>query len=134
MNLPIVSVSLVDTDVMVDIQHKVPNALAWFASVTSADIAVPGFVAMELEQSARNSREAYSSRRLIRSLPIVWPHPADLSAALSDFRALHLSHGIGMMDCMIAATARGLGATLFTFNSRHFSAIPGLVIHQPYKR
>jgi len=35
---------------------------------------------------------------------------------------------------LIAATALGLGATLCTFNAKHYRNIAGLVIERPYAR
>ncbi len=39
-----------------------------------------------------------------------------------------------LIDSLIAATAIGQGATLCTFNTKHFAAIPGLVTEQPYAK
>ena len=45
---------LVDTDVLIDVQHRHPPAVIWFTGLKSLP-AVPGFVVMELVQDARNS-------------------------------------------------------------------------------
>ena len=58
--------------------------------------------------------------------------PADCQRALSDFLTYHLSHGLGLLDSLIAACAVGLSATLCTFNVKHYSVIPSLVTVQPY--
>ena len=47
---------------------------------------------------------------------------------------LSLSHGLGIIDALIAECAIGLGVPLCTFNVRHFSAVPGLVTERPYAR
>jgi predicted nucleic acid-binding protein len=65
---------------------------------------------------------------------VVWPAEAHCTRALSDFSALHLSHGLGLLDALIAATAIGHGATLCTFNVKHYRAITGLRMLQPYDR
>src|SRR5204863_7643903 len=100
-----------------------------------ADIpAVPGFVVMELVQDARNAREVRRAGKLVAPLPIVWPMEADCARALSDFTAYHLSHGLGLLDALIAACAIGLSATLNTFNVKHYSAVQALTLAQPYVR
>jgi hypothetical protein len=38
------------------------------------------------------------------------------------------------LDSLIAATATGLGATLWTFNVKHYKVVTGLVLKRPYKR
>jgi predicted nucleic acid-binding protein len=124
---------ILDTDVLIDVQRGHPPALAWLASL--GDIpAVPGFVVMELVQDARNAGEVQQALKLVAPLPIVWPTEADCTRALSDFTVYHLSHGLGLLDALIAACAVGLSATLCTFNVKHYQAVPGLVTAQPYTR
>jgi predicted nucleic acid-binding protein len=124
---------LVDSDVLIDIQRGHPPALAWFAGLTELP-AVPGFVVMELIQNARNAREVRQALRLVAPLRIVWPTESDCARALSDFTAYHLSHGLGLLDAMIAACAIGRSATLYTFNAKHYRVVPGLITAQPYTR
>jgi hypothetical protein len=124
---------LLDTDVLIDVQRGHPPALAWFASLTDLP-AVPGFVVMELIQDARNGAEVTQALKLVAPLRIVWPTEADCTRALSDFTTYHLSHGLGLLDALIAACAVGLSATLCTFNVKHYKVVPGLVTAQPYKR
>ncbi len=124
---------VVDTDVLIDIQRSHPPALAWFSALTDLP-AVPGFVVMELIQDARNSREVRRSLKLVSPLRIVWATELDCTRALSDFTAFHHSHGLGLLDALIAACAVGLSAILYTFNQKHYWRVPGLVTAQPYKR
>jgi predicted nucleic acid-binding protein len=125
---------LLDTDVVIDLQHKRPAAVAWFSGLDLSQVAVPGIVAMELYQKARNKREARSADAIIRGLAVRWPSEAACNAARADFRALHLSHSLGLLDALIGATARELGATLCTFNVKHFKPVPNLTTEQPYTR
>ena len=125
---------LLDTDVVIDLQRKHPPAVAWFATVDLARLAIPGFVAMELHQSARNAAEARSADAILRRLLCVWPSGAACDAALADFRALHLSHSLGLVDALIGATARELNAYLCTFNIKHYRHVPALVTEHPYTR
>jgi predicted nucleic acid-binding protein len=125
--------SIVDSDVLIDVLRGHPPAIAWFASLTEMP-SVPGFVVMELVQDARNSREVRRALKLVAPLPIVWPSEVDCARALSDFTAYHLSLRLGLLDAMIAACAVGLVATLYTFNTKHYKMVPGLIIAQPYTR
>jgi predicted nucleic acid-binding protein len=124
---------LLDTDVLIDIQRGHPPAVAWFAGLTTLP-AVPGFVVMELIQDARNGREVRRALQLVAPLQVVWPSQTDCARALSDFTVYHLSHGVGLLDALIGSCALGLSATLYTFNSKHYQAIPGLAVVQPYTR
>src|SRR5207248_2608124 len=124
---------LVATDVLIDVQRGHPPALAWFAGLTALP-AVPGFVAMELIQDARNAKEVRKAIKLVAPLSIVWPTEGDCNRALADFAAYHLSHGLGLIDALIATCAVGLSANLCTFNAKHYKVVPGLTVVQPYVR
>lgn len=89
---------------------------------------------MELVHAARNARELRNARTLVAPFPVIWPTEADCARALSDLVALHLSHSLGLIDALIAATAVGQGATLCTFNVKHDRHVPGLALAQPYNR
>jgi predicted nucleic acid-binding protein len=52
--------------------------------------------------------------------------------AYRDFAAFRLSHGIDLLDVLIAQTAVGLNEPLATFNVTHFSPIAALQTIQPY--
>jgi predicted nucleic acid-binding protein len=124
---------LLDTDVLIDVQRGHVPALTWFATLSELP-SVPGVVVMELVQDAKNMQQVRQALRLVAPLAIVWPTETDCQRALSDFTAYHLSHGIGILDSLIAACAIGLSATLCTFNVKHYRMISGLVTAQPYTR
>jgi predicted nucleic acid-binding protein len=124
---------LLDTDVLIDVQRRHPAALTWFNSLSTVP-AVPGFVVMELIQDARNAGEVAAALKLVAPLNIVWPTEIDCASALANFSAFHLSHGLGLLDALIASWAVGLNATLCTFNKKHFGVVPRLVTSQPYVR
>ncbi len=124
---------VLDTDILVDIQRGHAPALAWFNGLGEVP-SVPGFVVMELVQDAENLQQMRRALKLVAPLPVVWPTEADCNRALSDFAAYHLSHGLGLLDALIAACAVGLSATLCTFNVKHYQHVPGLLMAQPYVR
>lgn len=124
---------LLDTDVLIDVQRRHPPATTWFSNLAETP-GVPGFVVMELIQAAQNAPQVQRAQMLVSNLPIVWPTEADCARALADFSRLHLSHKLGLIDALIAATAVGQGAVLCTFNVKHYRAVPGLTIAQPYVR
>ena len=123
---------LLDTDVLIDIQRGFAAAAEWFA--IDPDVGIPGFVVMELVQDARNSDEVRKALALVDGLEVVWPSEAECQTALEEFSTLHLSHGLGLLDALIAATAVGHGGVLNTFNERHYRMFPGLTTVRPYRR
>lgn len=124
---------LLDTDVLIDIQRGHTPAIAWFVSLSELPH-VPGFVVMELIQDAQNRQQVRDALKLVAPLPVIWATEADCVRALSDFTTYHLSHKLGLLDALIAACAVGRGATLCTFNIKHYRIVPGLVTAQPYTR
>ncbi|MBN3906399.1 MAG: PIN domain-containing protein [Nostoc sp. NMS1] len=124
---------LLDTDVLIDIQRGHAPAISWFASLSELP-SVPGFVVMEMIQDSQNKQQLSNALKLVAPLPVVWATEADLNRALSDFTTYHLSHSLGLLDALIAACAVGQGATLCTFNVKHYRVVPGLVMAQPYTR
>lgn len=124
---------MVDTDILIDVWRGHMPAVEWFANCSELP-AVPGFVVMELVQDSENQRYLEQALKLVRPLEVVWPTEADCARALSDFTAYRLSHGLGLLDALIAACAVGRAATLYTFNVKHYRAVPGLTVEQPYQR
>ncbi len=124
---------ILDTDVLIDIQHGIPSALTWYAGLKELPH-VPGLVVMELIQGAKNAKQVHDVLRLTAPLPVVWATSSDGERALADFAKLHLSHGLGPLDAMIASIAVGLSADLCTFNDKHYRAVSGLSILRPYTR
>jgi predicted nucleic acid-binding protein len=108
-------------------------AIAWYGALPELP-SVPGLVVMELIQDALNARQIRQALKLVAPLPVVWPTEKDCAFALSIFTTYHLSHGLGLLDSLIAATAIGASATLHTFNAKHYGVVPGLTFVQPYTR
>ncbi len=124
---------LLDTDVLVDIRRGFAPAVLWYSSLAERP-GVPGFVAMELINGCRNKAELARLQVFLLGLPILWASEADCQRGLEFLRDYRLSHSLGLVDALIAATAIGQGATLCTFNVKHFAAVPGLTTEQPYGR
>ncbi len=124
---------LLDTDILIDIQRGHAPALAWFAGMTELPL-VSGFTVMELIQDAPSVQHVRKALKLVSPLTIVWPTEAQCSRTLANFAAYHLSHGLGLLDALIAACATGRSMTLCTFNVKHYATVPELVTEQPYAR
>lgn len=122
---------LLDTDVLIDIQHGHAPAIGWFSSLIDLPT-VPGFVVMELVQDAQNAAQVRQALKLVAPLTTIWPTESDCNRALSDFTAYHLSHNLGLLDALIAASAiRAIGNALYiqcqtlprNFAANNFTAV-----------
>ena len=126
---------LLDTDVVIDLMRGFPPAVSWFESLANQEApALPGFVVMELICGCRNAAEVNALKDSLRPFKIYWPGELDLDEALLDLWNFRLSHGLKILDALIARCASAHGATLYTFNTKDFSFISGLNIEQPYSR
>jgi len=125
---------LLDTDVMIDCLRGFEPAKKWLESASEQELGLPGLVVMELLQGCQNLREQNTVEKSLSRFSIYWAEPEQCEFALKRFAAYHLSHQLGLMDALIAATAIGVNAELATFNKKHYGAIKELKIIQPYKR
>lgn len=126
---------LLDSDVLIDLLRKHPPALEWFDALPDdEELAVSGYVAMELIQGCRSKAEQARVQRGFSAYEIVWLSPADCDRALGVFATYRLSHNAGLLDALIGQTAIALGVPLHTFNQRHYSFIPGMQTVQPYAK
>ena len=123
--------TFLDSDVLIDMLRGLAPAIAWYDALVTKP-SVPGVVAMELVQGTKNASQLRVVRNVLKPMRLVWPTEADCGKALADFTALHLSHGLGLLDALIAATVVGQNATLLTFNVKHYAVVPGLATLQPY--
>ncbi|MGN6367766.1 MAG: PIN domain-containing protein [Phycisphaerae bacterium] len=125
---------LLDTDILIDVFRKHPPAVAWINSIPTQKPARPGFVAMELLAGCYNKRDIRIVQQRIQNYAVLWPDPANASSILPTFASAHLTHSLGILDALIAATALTHNLPLHTFNQKHFAAVPGLQTIQPYVR
>jgi hypothetical protein len=126
--------TLLDTDIMIDVLRTFPPAVAWLTSLGSTELLLPGFVVMELIQGCRNKSEQDQLLRDLGSYRTAWPSSNACDQALQDFARFRLSYSLGLLDALIAHTAIERGAPLHTFNQKHYAAIPALTTVQPYVR
>ncbi len=124
---------LLDTDVMIDILRGYLPAVNWLAGLLEVP-GLPGFVVMELISGCPNKAEVKKLQKSLNLFQIYWPTENDCNRALDVFVKYKLNNGLGIMDALIGECAVGLGATLSTFNLKHFKVIPSLKTEQPYTK
>lgn len=116
---------LVDTNVMVDFLRGHPKAVALVQSL-SPRIILSSIVAAELYAGVRGDEELTTLDRLISLFHVVVVSPELARAAGLYKRDYAKSHGVGLADAIIAATAQAENAELKTLNIRHYPMINGL--------
>jgi tRNA(fMet)-specific endonuclease VapC len=124
---------LLDSDVLIEVQRGRQEAKEWLQDL-SDQVALPAAVAWEMLYGSRDKQELQKSERFLNSFAVEQLTSAD-SALVQQLVVDHLlSSGLSLPDYLIAAQAISRGATLITFNTKHFQVIPILKISKPYER
>jgi predicted nucleic acid-binding protein len=127
-----------DTSFIIDLlreqrRGKPGQAAAFLAAHAADHIAIPVFVACELEAGAANAaepeREQARLRTLLRAVDMVYPDDR-FAAVYGDLlvRVQRAGRTITTMDLLIATGASVDGAAVVTANARHFRVVPGLTV------
>jgi tRNA(fMet)-specific endonuclease VapC len=124
---------VLDTDVLIEILRGDSRAGEWLASVESLVIGIPVIVWMEILVGARDKQEQRGFIEQLAGYTILHLESGDSERARQWFEQFHLSHGVGILDCLIAAIAIRLSKPFYTFNLKHFQVIPGLEVQAPYE-
>ena len=119
---------------MVDLLRLHQPAVAWLDALDDEEILLPGFVVMELTQGCRTQADQKRLQKALAPYGVIWPPPDVCDEALKVFARFYLSHSLGIIDALIGQLAVSLDLPLFTFNQKHYAAIAGLRVVQPYAR
>lgn len=122
--------ALLDTAILVDILRNHPPATDWLAR--NEQFGVTPMVWLEIIDGAQNRAAEKRAVELLRRFGRVDLLPEDFTWAIEQALRRHLSHGVGMMDCLIAAVSHRLQLPLYTRNLRHFTPMLGDIARQPY--
>ena len=125
---------LVDSDIIIDFLRKYPPAIEWLTSLGDEELALPGYVVMELVQGCTNKGDLRKLEKFIEDVDVIWPSPETCDDALAIFTQFNLSHHLGVLDALIGQTAVAIDLPIHTFNRKHYAAIPDLVTVQPYQK
>ncbi|MBL8187717.1 MAG: type II toxin-antitoxin system VapC family toxin [Acidobacteria bacterium] len=124
---------VIDTDILIDATHKLPDAL----NVLAAQLVIGGIKisivsAMELIQGSRNSSELSQIQQFLRQVSVIPINAQTSQTAKELMEQFFLSHGLVIPDALIAATALENDLTLYSKNIRHYKMIPNLSVIRPY--
>lgn len=123
---------LLDTSVLVDLLRGEIRARTWIDTLDEKACAISVVTAAELLAGCPNRREQRSVEREIEMYDMLWLDEMISARALELYKNFRLSHGVGFLDCLIAATALEHDLILATLNVKHFSSLPNLQTRRPY--
>ena len=116
---------LLDTDVLVDFLRGHKQAVA-FVNKNADRIMLSAIVVAELYSGVRGDAEEGALDDLISLFRVVEVSAETARAGGLIRRDYGTSHGVGLADALLAATAASEGAQLATLNTRHYPMIKGL--------
>ena len=124
---------LLDTDVLIDYLRKHPKAAAVFDKLPD-DCAVCAMSVAELHAGVREGAERDALNTLLSSFTLV-EVTAEIAAQGGLLRRdWGKSHGVGLNDALIAATALHTGRVLLSLNGKHFPMLGRDQLVVPYKK
>jgi predicted nucleic acid-binding protein len=125
--------TFVDTDVLIDLARSLPRAVQFCRRAEAhGGLACSVISVMELLAGCRTSHDQSTLLKNLADVDVIQVESGDSVDALKWYRTYHLSQGIGILDCFIAATASRLDCTVHTLNTKHFRVVPGLRVKRPY--
>ena len=123
---------LLDTAILVDLLRGSKPARDWIDSLPENARTISVITAAEPLAGCRNRAEQRAVERELNRYETIWVSEDLCESALEHYKRFHLSHNIGFLDCLIAATALKNGPALSTLNLRHFLPFPDLLVKKPY--
>jgi hypothetical protein len=122
---------LVDTDVLVEYLRGSERAVGFLEGL-EGELLISAITVAELFSGTRDTEERDALEQFLLAFQVV-PIAEELAKEGGVLRRkYHASHGLGLADALIAATAIKESAQLITFNRRHFPMVQNLKV--PYAR
>ena len=116
---------LLDTDVLVDFLRGYEKAVE-LVNRHSAGILLSSIVVAELYAGVKGATELQVLDNLVSLFPVV-PVNAEIARAGGLYRGDYgKSHGVGLADALLAATAEAENAMLLTLDVKHYPMMAGL--------
>lgn len=122
-----------DTSIIIDLMQGHPPAVAWQQTQTDLSaVYLSTIVRMEVIEGVLNRRMLERTLRFLSQFPNLETRQADLDLAADQFAKLHLSLGVDLADCIIAAPCQREQLTLYTRNLKHFRPLLNTLAVAPY--
>ena len=122
---------LLDTDVLIEYLRGVKPTIKFLEDL-EGELILSAITVAELYSGVRDQEEEEALDNFLFAFDVATVDE-DLAREGGLLRKeYHHSHGVGLADALIAATAQKRSAILVTFNRRHYPMLEDLVV--PYER
>lgn len=122
---------LLDTNILIDYLRGISGAASYLENASDT-LSISALSLAELHSGARNDQEKEAIRAFVLSFDVL-PADAAICETGGDFRARYgPSHGVDLIDGIIAATSQVRQLPLVTLNKKHFPMLDNIIV--PYRR
>lgn len=123
---------LIDTSIMVDMLRGAHGAMDYIDRLGPENRLLSFITVAELLAGCRNKYEQKKVERELQGYVVVYLDIESCKQGLEWYRKIHLSHGAGLLDCLIAATGHRQKVPIATLNDKHFRGIRSISVVRPY--
>ena len=113
---------IADSTIAIHILRGNPAARAWF-SAQSVRLSITPITWLEVMYGAPSKREQTRTQALLDQFDLLYLTQADMDWAMQQLLTYRLSHGIAVMDCLIASVCHRLQVPLYTHNVRDMAIL-----------
>ena len=124
--------ALIETNVVVDLLRLYSPAVDWLHKQSQSILGITPIIWMEVITGGDNKLERQRAAQVMEQFEMIYLTQADLEWAMETQMRYELSHGVGMMDCLIASVSHRLQVPLYTHNLKHFAPLLGNLAQKPY--
>jgi predicted nucleic acid-binding protein len=126
------TVGIVDTTVIIHLFRRNKAAESWLQGLTSR-LSITPMTWMEVIYGAPGKSGQAACLALMSRFEMVYPTSTDMDWAMQSLHKYRLSHGVTILDCLIASVAYREQVPLYTDNVKDFQPIlPASLITKPY--
>ncbi|MBA2734236.1 MAG: type II toxin-antitoxin system VapC family toxin [Acidobacteria bacterium] len=122
---------LIDTDVLIDYLRGQAEAVGYLEGLTEPPL-ISAVTVAELYAGVREGEEREALEYFIAAFEIVSVGETIAGIGGLNRRDYGKSHGVGLADAIIAATAEVKEADLVTLNKKHFPMLVSIIV--PYQK
>lgn len=122
---------IADTTVVIHLFRKNTAAMTWIEAQTER-LSISPYTWLEVMYGAPGKRGQVACLAIMQKFDMVYPQPADIDWAMQALQTYRLSHGVSILDSLIASLAHRLQVPLFTDNVKDFPMLDAKRVIRPY--
>ncbi len=113
------TIGIVDTTVIIHLFRKNTAARAWLEAQPEP-LAITPYTWLEVIYGAPGKSAQAACLAIMQKFDMAYPAQADFVWAMENMQTYRLSHGVGILDCLIVSICHRLQVPFYTDNVKHF--------------